>query len=281
MFKPITALGALSRGDIDANTTFNCPGWLISPTYPSFRCWIYKGYGHGHGALSVVAALEHSCNVWFYRLGERVGLDRQLDWLERLGFGSECGTGLPEERPGIMPHPAETEGVGEARFLAMGQGRVTVTALHVANAVAMLARGGEFRSPLLVRQFADRQVVRQVGATPAAVALVQEGMYKVVNSRTGGTAYNHARDPEIEICGKTGTAETAPRRTDSNGDGRIDQNDEVLRAGDTAWFAGFAPYRAPRVAFVVVAEYAQGSGGPVCGPIARRIAQICREFGYL
>ena len=279
-FKPLAAMAGLASGRITPSSTFNCPGYLISPTYPAFRCWIYKRYHRGHGPLNVVGALEHSCNVYFYKLGQKLTLPGLVRWLRLMGFADVPGTGLPEERPGILPDPATVTGVGEARYLATGQGRVAVTPLHVANAMAAIARGGEFRTPLLVRELSGAQQVRRLPISAEQVHVVAEGMYRVVNSPSG-TAYKYARDPEIEICGKTGTAQTAPRRVDSNGDGRIDARDRVVRSGDTAWFAGFAPYRKPRIAFAVVVEYAQGGGGKVCGPIARDVVRICRRRGYL
>ncbi|KKL70818.1 hypothetical protein LCGC14_2101130, partial [marine sediment metagenome] len=169
--------------------------------------------------------------------------------------------------------------VNKARYLAVGQGTV-VTPLHVASAMATIARGGEFRSPLLVRELADRQQVRRLKISPEHVRLIQEGMYRVVNSRRG-TAYKYAHDPTIEICGKTGTAQTPARRIDSNGDGRITSADRAVLTGDTAWFVGFAPYRRPRIAFVVVVEYAQAGGARTCGPIARKVLVACRDRGYL
>ncbi len=277
-FKPLAALAALRGGEITATTSFECRGYLHSPD--AFRCWNQNG----HGSLSVVAALEHSCNVFFYNVGEQVGLRRMCAWLAELGFDGPPGTALPQERPALLPDPRSVRGVGEARFLAIGQGQVLVTPMHVANAMAAIARGGEFRSPLLVRELAVGQVRRRLGATAEQVALVAEGMYDVVNSPSGGTAYRHYEpqlDPQTRVAGKTGTAQTAPQRVDSNGDGRIDQTDKIVREGDTAWFAGFAPYREPRIAFAVVVEYARAGGGYICGPVARQVVRVCRGFGYL
>jgi penicillin-binding protein 2 len=126
------------------------------------------------------------------------------------------------------------------------------------------------------------QQVRRLPIAPELMLLVQEGMYRVVNS-PNGTAYQHTRDLPVETCAKTGTAQTAPQRRgiDDNGDGRIDRWGEVVRVGNTAWFAGYAPYRRPRIAFAVVVEYSPAGGGPTCAPIAREVLNACRALGYL
>jgi penicillin-binding protein 2 len=154
--------------------------------------------------------------------------------------------------------------------------------MHVAGAMAALARGGEFRTPLLVDELASRQRVRRLGVAPELLGLVQEGMFRVVNS-PAGTAYKHAHDPEVQICGKTGTGEAPPRREgiDDDGDGRIDRFGAVVRSGDMAWFAGFAPRDNPRIAIAILVEYSSEGGGRTCGPIARNVVRICRELGYL
>ncbi len=278
--KPLAALAALATGTITPGTQFNCRGYLHNPG--AFRCWIWERHRIGHGLLEVVGAIEHSCNVFFYNVGERLGLRRQVEWLGRFGFADRPGTQLPGEIAGLLPDPHRVQGAGEARFLAIGQGKITVTPMHVAAAIATIARGGVFRSPLLVRELSDKQQVRRLRVSAGHVSLVQEGMYKVVNS-AHGTARKYFSGEEIQICGKTGTAETAPRRIriDSNGDGRLDRWGPVVCTGDTAWFVGFAPYRNPRIAFAVMVEYSDTGGGETCGPIARQVVHVCRAFGYL
>ncbi|MHC4717393.1 MAG: penicillin-binding transpeptidase domain-containing protein, partial [Planctomycetota bacterium] len=198
--KPAIALAGLHFGLLDAHATITCRGWLDSPDDTSLRCWIYKQHGGRHGPLDLVHALEQSCNCFFSTLGRRLTVARQVEWLGRMGFADPPGTGLPEERRCILPDPRSRR---EAPFLPIGQGGITATPMHVANAMATIARGGEFRSPLLVRELKGRQQVRRLPVTPEQVELVQRGMYRVVNVG-GGTAYRHAHDPDIEICGKTG-----------------------------------------------------------------------------
>jgi penicillin-binding protein 2 len=164
--------------------------------------------------------------------------------------------------------------------MGIGQGALAVTPLHVANAMATIAREGEFRTPVIVQELAGLQQRRALNIPPSALAAVKEGMRLVVNS-SGGTAYSYAHDDEIEISGKTGTAQTSPLRVDSNGNGRIDADDQIVRQGDTAWFAGYAPSRQPRIAFAIVVEYTAEHGGKACGPLARHVAHACKKLGYL
>ncbi len=279
--KPLAALTGLSTGAIKPDTHFYCRGYLHNPS--AFHCWTWWRNMPGHGSLEVVGALERSCNVFFYNVGEEIRLRRQVEWLGKFGFADKPGTLLPGERRGRLPDPQRVRNpVGEARYLAIGQGEAEVTSMHVANAMATIARDGQFRSPLLVRELKNKQVVRPLPITDEHLRLVREGLYKVVNSPSG-TAYKHARDSEIKICGKTGTAETHPRRirVDTDGDGRLDRWGPAVCTGDTAWFAGFAPYRNPRIAFVVMVEYSETGGGPTCGPIGREVVKICRAMGYM
>jgi penicillin-binding protein 2 len=265
-FKPLTALAGLASGAIDVNTAFFCQGFLHKPG--EFGC-----LGH-HGDLTLLTALEKSCNVFFYNVGERVGIRRMETWATTFGFADRPGTLLPEDRPGLLAGP-HAQGVGEARYMGIGQGQLMVTPVHVANFMAAVARG-QFRSPVVIREFADRQVTRELGIATAALDTVRKGMYMVVNS-PGGTAYKYGRDPEIEICGKTGTAETPARKVDADNDGSFD----TVLHGDTAWFAGYAPYNNPRIAFAVMIEYTDEHGGVICGPIGRQVVQLCRKHGYL
>jgi penicillin-binding protein 2 len=271
--KVLGALAALSCGAMTPATSFTCYGCLDPAKPNELRCL------GTHGTISLQTAIQHSCNVYFYNVGRVAGLERFENFLEQLNYSRRPGCLLPEERPGLLPNP-ESAGRGEALQMGIGQGGLCVTPLHVANAMATIARGGQFLTPVIVRELADRQQRRTLNIPPSALAAVQEGMRLVVNS-SGGTAYSTAYDDEIEISGKTGTAQTPPLRIDSNGNGRIDGGDEIVRQGDTAWFAGYAPSRQPRVAFAVVVEYTSEHGGRACGPLARHVVHACKKLGYL
>ncbi len=279
--KPIIALAGLTERVIDQDTIYTCRGYLHNPN--AFRCWIYS-HGGSHGPLNVQGAIKNSCNVFFYHVGEQLGLDRELYWFDQFGCGQLPGTGLPEEKPGSVAAGELPPGAGTSRLLAIGQGPFSATPLQCANVMATIARGGVFLSPIIALEGGPSQVRRDLDIPPEHVAVVHRGMYEVCNS-PGGTAYTpfHTGLPlGVEVCGKTGTAETAPQRVDSNENGRIDSEDEIVRRGDMAWFGGFAPYDDPQVAIAVVVEYVTGGGGSrYAAPIGREIIRLCRRYGYI
>jgi len=277
--KPVTALAGLASGVITTETSFNCRGYLYTPR--AFRCWIWK-YHSGHGPLRLVDAIKHSCNIYFYEIANRLGVSRLARWFEMFGFTDVPGTGLPEESRGTV---ARSGTIGVARHMAIGQGPIGATPLHVANVMATIGRGGRFLSPVLVSEGGPERIRRELPIDPEHIRAVREGMYKVVNER-GGTAYkpfhdSEARPLDVEICGKTGTAETPPHWIDSNRNGRRDPGEKIVYEGDMAWFAGFAPRENPQIAFAVVLEYAKAGGSQIAAPIAREVVRDCQRLGYL
>jgi len=279
--KPLAAVGALADKRITLNTTFTCTGSMFASHPHRFRCWIHrKG---GHGPLSVRDALMQSCNVFFYHVGELLGVQGMSFWSRQFGYSQKPGTGLGEEVAGVVPSQGTR---GEARMLAIGQSGLSVTPLHVANAMATLARNGEFRSPgIVLGPASPPQNRRTLPGGTEVYAAVRRGMDKVVNDPKSMTAYKyfHGRgvaELGFALCGKTGTAQTSVRRVDTTGDGQAD----VTLSGNMVWFAGFAPRTDPKVAFAVMLEYvpdADGGGAKNCAPIAREALRIWHQMGYL
>jgi len=283
--KPSMALAGLATGRITPHEQIDCRG----PYYPHkprvLRCWKFKQYGASHGPLNVVEGIFNSCNVFFFEIGNRLGSAGAFEWLGRFGYGRRPGTGLPEERAGYV-RPAEKMTRDERILMAVGQGPISATPLQVANAMATIARDAEFRSPMLTLEGGPKRIRRRLPVEAAHVELVQRGMHKV--TRRPGTAWrvfggSGVRPLGFEVCGKTGTAQTTPQRRDSNGNGRIDRRDEIVRMGDTAWFSGFAPYPKPTIAFAVVVEFIPpgGSGGRNAGPIAIDVLRLAKRRGYI
>jgi len=288
--KPLAAIAALADGVITTTSTIDCKGYMESPDRPP-RCWYYTQYGLGHGPLAVTEGLQRSCNIFFYTVGQRLGTRRLCDWFCMFGLAEPPGTGLPNERSGTMAteqwlRATGRSEVGEARLEAVGQGLLTVTPLHMADAIATIARDGVFLSPMLALEGGPKHVRRDLPIAPAYIQAVKEGMYRVINDRQG-TAWHVFHDPGVipvegvEICGKTGTATTAPQRIDTNDNGRIDRDDQIVRSGDTAWFVGFAPRDNPQIALAVTVEYVEGGGGKNAGPIALEIVRLCKQMGYI
>lgn len=215
--KLATLYGALADGKVSEHSEIECRGYLYSPT--SYRCWIYKQYNYWHGGLIAEEAIKHSCNIFFYTVGERLGAERLCHWFAEFGLGKRQGTGLIDETAGILPTPAwlfhnrgRTPEKSDARNFAIGQGEVTATPLQAANAAATVATGrwapvklfrGDLRAP--------KDPVERVMLRDGPIALIRRGMTRVVNENGGTAEYARLDHPDFVICGKTGSAQTSRR----------------------------------------------------------------------
>ena len=259
-FKPIMALAGLETGTIDDKWTVHCTGG--ASFYGGYhKCW-QKG---GHGTISLHNAIVHSCDVFFYTLGDKMGINQIAYYAGLVGFGHPTGIDLPGEGAGIVPSPEwklrnyrEKWWAGETISVAIGQGALTVTPIQLARAIGGIAVGGVWHHPHLVRNAAEKPEAWPLDADH--VKDVVDGMYGVVNEG-GGTGYGIASLKGIEVCGKTGTAQVASadfaKRT-----GGVDMT-------DNAWFVGFAPRSAPEI--VVVALFDHGREGYLAAPIVRDV----------
>jgi len=260
-FKPIMALAGLETGTVDENTRVVCQGGAsFYGTY--HKCHLKSG----HGTTDLHRALGQSCDVYFYNLGNRLGIDKIAQYAEMAGLGKKTGIDLPYEQEGIVPSTKwkirtarQKFYAGETISVAIGQGALTVTPLQLAHAIGGLAMGGKWFKPHLVKEATPQPPVRNEKLDPLNVQRVVSGMYGVVNE--GGTGYL-ARLPGIELCGKTGTAQLA-----SNDYIKAHKGDMDLT--DNAWFVGFAPRENPEI--VVVALLEGGGHGPAAAPIVRDV----------
>jgi penicillin-binding protein 2 len=271
VFKIFLAYGALALGEVDPNQKVFCPGYATFYGR-TFRCH-KKG---GHGWVDLRNAIKVSCDVYFYNLGRRLGVDRIAEIAHAFGFGEPTGLVPSEEwalkKRGARWYPSETISV------AIGQGPVLVTPLQVARAVAGLIEGGNLPTPHLflasqdprtgVRLRYDAPLRKSLALDPRRLGIVKNGMWAVLNE-AGGTAFA-SRIPGLEAGGKTGTVQVAGRNA-------------VLRAGvdrnqieDHAWFTAFAPINDPKIVVVVFVEHG-GHGGAAAAPIARRL--LAKYFG--
>jgi penicillin-binding protein 2 len=261
-FKPIVALAGLESGSIDDKFTVHCSGGVA--LYGRYqKCWVSP---KGHGTLALHSGIVHSCDVYFYTIGARMGIDHIAFYGDLAGFGHPTGIDLPHEATGIMPSAEwklhnyrEKWYAGETPSVAIGQGALTVTPLQLARAIGGMAVGGVWHHPHLLRSLdqADKPVTWNLN--PDNVKDVLDGMYGVVNE--GGTGVRAAL-PHIEVCGKTGSAQLA-----SNEYLKSAGHSKDLR--DNAWFVGLAPRSAPEI--VVVALFEHGEHGQFAAPIARDV----------
>ncbi|HEU0265945.1 MAG TPA: penicillin-binding protein 2 [Geobacterales bacterium] len=272
-FKIVTALAALSEGVIDEGTTFECTG-SYKKGERSFRCWNRQG----HGRISLRRALKESCDVYFYRVGEQLGVDRIALYARKFGLGEPTGIlGLDNEKGGLIPTSQWKEKrfgtkwyPGETLPVAIGQGYVLLTPLQLASMTATVANGGTLLRPHVVKRVLDQdghtvrdfppEVVSRLDIPPRDFQLVTEGLSAVVNE-AGGTG-GRARLSGIRVAGKTGTAQVIKQAT-AGGYLPYEYRDHAL-------FVAFAPVGKPEVAVAVVVEHG-GHGGDAAASVAGRI----------
>jgi len=272
VFKPVTALALMSQAEFDARQPFVCQGYLQEPD--QLRCQIFRQLGIGHGPVNLIEALAQSCNVYFFHHATELGAAGLTDWAARCGFGQRSGIDAADEGSGQLPTRDDLRTFGQLQQFAIGQGSFTATPLQVARCYAALANGGHLLKPRLTRAeitTADRGAdsvddasMGDEGAiaelTEANLSVIAEGLLRVVNDPSG-TAYETARLTQVTLAGKTGTAQVGADRPDH------------------AWFAGYAPAEAPRVAFVVVLEHA-GTGGRAAATVAKSLVGRMQQLGY-
>ena len=280
VFKIFLAYGALARGMVDPEQQVYCPG---QATFygRTFHCHRKEG----HGWVNLRNAIKMSCDVYFYNLGRRLGIDGIASISRSFGFGEPTGIDLPFEKSGLVPSEEWARSKRHARWypsetisVAIGQGPVLVTPLQIARALSGLVTEGRLPTPHLFLASQDprdgsplryRVETREgIPLEAARAAIVKNGMWAVVNE-PGGTAFA-SRVPGLETGGKTGTAQVIGREA-------------VIRAGvekkkleDHAWFVGFATLEDPRLVVVVFVENG-GHGGTAAAPLAQQM--LARFFG--
>ncbi len=260
-FKPFTALAGLETGTINDETEFHCSGG--ASFYGNYYgCWKHTG----HGNISLHRALRESCDVFFYNVANKLGIDRLAEYAEMAGFGSKTGIDLPNERESTMPSTKwklrlsrQKWYAGETISVGIGQGAITVSPLELAVAEGGLGNRGKWMQPHLTLGTAPK-VLRTGHFNPENVEKVIDGMYAVVNE-PGGTGHNAAL-PGIKVCGKTGTAQLASNKfLKGTAAGRAMK--------DNAWFIAYAPEEAPEI--VVVALFENGEHGDRASWIVRDV----------
>ena len=278
-FKMATALAGLETGAITTTERINDTG-IYRKYNSSWRCW----NSSGHGRLNVSQAIQHSCNYFFYEVGDRVGIDTLAQYSSYLGLGRKTGIELVGEISGVLASTqiAEQENrvwnPGETISAAIGQSYNTFTPLQMAKYVATLANGGKHLDITIVKSIVNADgsevprdeyesyVNERLGLTEDTTEDLQikqenldailEGM-RGVTSESGGTAYSTFRNFDIEVGGKTGSAQTG------------------VEGKTNAWFVGFAPFDDPEIAIVVFVR--NGQHGSSTAEVARDI--IAQYFG--
>ncbi len=276
-FKLVTALTALKSGSFSTHSMVNCPGgYHLGSRF--WRC--HKDAGHG--GVDVRVAMQKSCDTYFYKVADTLGVEPIANMGKALGIGQPTGIGVVAEVPGIMPdtayHDRHTPGgyqKGMALNTAIGQGDVNMTPLQLAMVYAAVGNGGTLYQPQLVRRIEapdgsvvqefQPKVVRDVGLNPEHRRIMVDALSSVVNEG-GGTAFA-ARLKDIKVAGKTGTAQVSRLGTV-----RLKTHEMDYWERDHAWFAAFAPADEPEIAIAVINEHG-GHGGSDAAPIAMKVLQ--------
>lgn len=277
VFKIVLAIAALEEGLITPEEKVFCNGRYRLGTRV-FRCWNKAG----HGAVDLHQAIVQSCDVYFYQLGQRLGIDRIHEYAERFGFGEKTGIPLEGEKTGLVPCPewkrkrfGEPWYEGETLVVSIGQGALLVTPIQVARMLCAVANGGNLPRPRVVDrvEYTDGRVFLEndsdhgdsVPFSTRTRRIVQKALLDVVASEKG-TA-KRARLKHVAVAGKTGTAQVI--RLD---DQRMPEEERPRRQRDHAWFVCYAPAEAPEIVVVVLVEHG-GHGGETAAPIARDILE--------
>ena len=210
VFKIVAAAALLEEGVVEADTRFDCRGYLDDPGV--LRCDVFTRHGVGHGTLDLHGALAQSCNVYFFHYAEALGGAALADWAGRFGLGRCTGVDLPGEASGDI---GDLETLASLRLAAIGQGFVTATPLQIARMTAAIANGGRLVMPHIVdpgsldKEAAGKLIPRAIEGLHSQTLDTLHDAMRMVVSDPKGTAYAVFHDAEVPLCAKTGTAETA------------------------------------------------------------------------
>lgn len=274
-FKMVTAMAALEAGVVTAGTRVSCPGY-IEFGGRRFHCW--KRAGHGQVALE--RSLTESCDVYYYDLAQKVGIDRIAEMGRRLGLGQRYDIPMSAIVEGTMPDKAwkrERYGadwrIGDTINASIGQGYVLSSPLQLAVMTARLATGRAVEPRLIHMLDGREQPVPEappLGLTAEHLTAVQKSMFEVVNGERGTGHSSRIVEPAMLMAGKTGTSQVRNISVAERASGVIANEDLPWNRRDHALFVGFAPFDAPRYAISVVVEHG-GGGSIAAAPIARDV----------
>jgi penicillin-binding protein 2 len=279
-YKIVTAIAGLEEGIITKDTRFYCPGHYKCGDR-DFRCW--KKVGHGN--INIITSLAESCDVFFYQVGQKLGIDRLAWYAKACGLGSPTGIKLDNEASGLVPTAAwkkRRTGIawqrGETLSVAIGQGYNLASPLQMLLLTSAVANGGIRYKPLILKTIetaegkiisddslhTKREIAGKLPASRQTLEIVKKGLWEAVNGRKGTATI--ARIDGIAISGKTGTAQVVGRQQDEDSD----EEDRAYHLKPHAWFVAFAPSDEPKIAVVVIVEHGE-HGSTTAAPIAREL----------
>jgi penicillin-binding protein 2 len=262
VFKIVMAAAMIDSKMIPESYSVYCPGHA-NFYGREFHCWRPAG----HGQVELHRALVDSCDVFFYNIGKQLGIDKIAFYGSGFGLGKRTGIDLPSEEPGLMPSEEWVERAyhhkwyaGETISVSIGQGAVTVTPIQLARMAAAVASGGTLVQPHLLK--GKETKIERFPISDEAVEKVTDGLFGVVNE-AGGTAY-HLRLANVELCGKSGTAQLMS----------YDAANRIGKKTMDGWFVGFAPKRDPEIVVAAIVQDTMEHGGEAAGPVVKDIVKM-------
>lgn len=266
-YKMLVGMAGLASGGITADELYTDPG--VYPYSYNPKCWIYTAHNTTHGTINLTGAIKGSCNCYFYEVGRRIGISQIVEWAKNFGLGQKTGIELLGEAPGnIAGENQDGWSLGDTLSASIGQSTNLFTPLQLANYISTIANGGTLNKVSLIKNVGNdissvplSQVAEYMkeftGVNFETKSLdisqyinpIKEGMY-AVTTETGGTAADIFADSNVEVAGKTGTA-------------------QVSSGANNAIFVGFAPYDNPKIAVVAVVEH--GDEGYYLAPMVKEI----------
>ena len=276
-YKIVTAIAGLGEGVIKPDTSIFCPGHFELGR-GRYRCWKKSG----HGFMNLHDALVQSCDVYFYTIGHRLGIDTIAKYAKRFGLGRSTRLGLSREKKGLVPttqwkllNKKEPWLLGETISASIGQGFNLVTPIQQVIMMAAVANRGILLKPYLVkriegpegqlRQEFFPEIIGQIGVDPDHLEQVRMALRDVVNGARG--TGKKSRLKNIIVSGKTGTSQVVRMKSDEE----LEKGEAIpVKYRDHAWFVAFAPYEKPVLAVAIIVEHG-GHGGATAGPIAGKI----------
>jgi penicillin-binding protein 2 len=284
VFKLVVAAAGLERDVLEHGTMINCRGYFRMGR-KIFHCW----RRWGHGRIDLEQAIVQSCDVYFYKAGKELGIDRIAETAHKFGLGLATGIWLLSEKPGLIPTTSWKKSQlgqdwipGETISCAIGQGYVLVTPLQAVLIPCIIANQGRLLRPRLIKQIEDLNgnIIKEILPEEYSTNVISEDTAKFLEnamvgvvSKRKGTAYWTGRSSKISIAGKTGTAQVAKRETVEGK--KLEEIPYELR--DHAWFVAFAPAEKPEVALAVVVEHG-GNGSTGAAPVARALLEKYAEL---
>ncbi len=277
-YKMMTAMAGLATGVITPDTVFYCPGYYTFGKR-RYHCWKHSG----HGAVNLKRAISESCDVYFYQVGLRVGVDNLAKYANKFGLGHKSGIDMEHEKSGLTPTKAwkqKRHGQkwqdGETLSVAIGQGFNLVTPLQICLMTATIANGGIQYLPQVIEKVTDPEgkilkefepvVVDELKNEKQFLPLIRNGMEEVIQG-SRGTA-RKVRIKGITIGGKTGTAQVVRLKQYKH----LKEEDIPYKYRDHAWFTCYAPAEDPQIAITVLVEHGL-HGGSNAGPVARALLE--------